>query len=168
MPDCPVESTGELSAEAGDFAGTGGHARGDAANACPPRSIPRDSADVVAAASEQSAACSSADYAPADSTADVQRLMTEYALGTIWAREGLDRRSRSLITVSAMIACGRHEELAMHLRAARRNGLTVAEIEELLLLAAIYCGAAQAAAAFRIAVHVLPGFGDSTREGESQ
>lgn len=165
MPDCPGELTGELRAEAGDFAGTGGHARRDGVSACPSRSTPLDVTHVLAAASTQSAWCSPADSATADSAADFQRLMTEYALETVWARQGLDPRSRSLITVSAMIACGRHEELAMHLRAARRNGLTVAEIKELLLLAAIYCGASQAAAAFRIAVHVLPGFVDSTREG---
>jgi 3-oxoadipate enol-lactonase/4-carboxymuconolactone decarboxylase len=88
-------------------------------------------------------------------TADFQELITRYAWGTIWTRPGLDRRSRSLITLTALIARGHHEELAMHLRAARRNGLTNDEIKELLLQTAIYCGVPDANSAFRIANQVL-------------
>lgn len=88
-------------------------------------------------------------------TADFQELITRYAWGTIWTRPGLDRRSRSLITLTAMVARGHHEELAMHLRAARRNGLTNDEIKELLLQTAIYCGVPDANTAFRIASQVL-------------
>jgi 3-oxoadipate enol-lactonase / 4-carboxymuconolactone decarboxylase len=88
-------------------------------------------------------------------TADFQELITRYAWGTIWTRPGLDRRSRSLITLTALIARGHHEELAMHLRAARRNGLTNDEIKELLLQTAIYCGVPDANSAFRIAREVL-------------
>jgi len=88
-------------------------------------------------------------------TADFQDLITRYAWGTIWTRPGLDRRSRSLITLTAMVARGHHEELAMHLRAARRNGLTNDEIKELLLQTAIYCGVPDANTAFRIANQVL-------------
>jgi 3-oxoadipate enol-lactonase/4-carboxymuconolactone decarboxylase len=91
-------------------------------------------------------------------TEDFQRLITEYAWGTIWTRQGLDRRSRSLITLTALVARGHHEELAMHLRAARRNGLTNDEIKELLLQTAIYCGVPDANTAFRIAVDVLSDF----------
>jgi 3-oxoadipate enol-lactonase/4-carboxymuconolactone decarboxylase len=88
-------------------------------------------------------------------TADFQDLITRYAWGTIWTRPGLDRRSRSLITLTALVARGHHEELAMHLRAARRNGVTHDEIKELLLQTAIYCGVPDANTAFRIANEVL-------------
>jgi 4-carboxymuconolactone decarboxylase len=88
-------------------------------------------------------------------TADFQDLITRYAWGDIWTRPGLDRRSRSLITLTALVARGHHEELAMHVRAARRNGVTVAEIKELLLQTAIYCGVPDANTAFRIASGVL-------------
>ena len=90
-----------------------------------------------------------------DFTRDFQELITSYAWGTIWTRPGLDRRSRSLITLTALVAGGHHEELAMHLRAARTNGLTVDEIKELLLQTAIYCGVPAANTAFRIAQQVL-------------
>jgi 3-oxoadipate enol-lactonase/4-carboxymuconolactone decarboxylase len=88
-------------------------------------------------------------------TADFQDLITEYAWGSIWTRPGLDRRSRSLITLTALVARGHHDELAMHLRAARTNGLTDDEIKELLLQTAIYCGVPDANSAFRIAQQVL-------------
>ena len=100
--------------------------------------------------------------ATTDFTADFQRLITEYAWGTIWTRPGLDRRSRSLIALTALVARGHHEELAMHLRAARRNGLTNDEIKELLLQTAIYCGVPDANTAFRIAADVLADFDDDT------
>ena len=90
-----------------------------------------------------------------DFTRDFQELITEYAWGTIWTRPGLDRRSRSLITLTALVARGHHEELAMHVRAALRNGLTVDEIKETLLQTAIYCGVPDANTAFRIAQQVL-------------
>ena len=88
-------------------------------------------------------------------TRDFQELITEYAWGTIWTRPGLDRRSRSLITLTALVARGHDEELAMHLRAALTNGLTVDEIKETLLQTAIYCGVPAANTAFRIAQQVL-------------
>jgi 3-oxoadipate enol-lactonase / 4-carboxymuconolactone decarboxylase len=88
-------------------------------------------------------------------TAEFQELITRYAWGTIWTRPGLDRRSRSLITLTALVARGHHEELAMHVRAARRNGLTNDEIKELLLQTAIYCGVPDANSAFRVADQVL-------------
>ena len=86
---------------------------------------------------------------------DFQAMITEYAWGTVWTRPGLDRRTRSLITITALVARGHHEELAMHLRAARRNGVTVEEIGETLLQSAIYCGVPDANTAFRIAREVL-------------
>jgi 3-oxoadipate enol-lactonase/4-carboxymuconolactone decarboxylase len=88
-------------------------------------------------------------------TRDFQELITEYAWGSTWTRPGLDRRSRSLITLTALVARGHHEELAMHLRAARTNGLSDDEIKELLLQTAIYCGVPDANTAFRIAQQVL-------------
>ena len=93
--------------------------------------------------------------AATDLTRDFQELITEYAWGSIWTRPGLDRRSRSMITLTALVARGHHEELAMHLRAARTNGLTVDEIKEVLLQTAIYCGVPDANTAFRIAQAVL-------------
>ena len=90
-----------------------------------------------------------------DFTRDFQELITTYAWGEIWTRPGLDRRSRSIITLTALIARGHDEELAMHLRAALRNGLTVDEIKEVILQSAIYCGVPDANTAFRIAQQVL-------------
>ena len=88
-------------------------------------------------------------------TADFQDLITRYAWGEIWARPGLDRRTRSCITLTALVALGRDEELAMHVRAALRNGLTADEIKEVLLQSAIYCGVPAANSAFAIAQRVL-------------
>jgi 4-carboxymuconolactone decarboxylase len=88
-------------------------------------------------------------------TRDFQELITRYAWGEIWTRPGLDRRMRSAITLTALIALGRDEELALHLRAAVRNGLTRDEIKEILLQSAIYCGVPAANSAFRIASQVL-------------
>ncbi|GAB6984369.1 bifunctional 3-oxoadipate enol-lactonase/4-carboxymuconolactone decarboxylase PcaDC [Nocardioides pyridinolyticus] len=96
-----------------------------------------------------------ASAATTDFTRDFQELITAYAWGEIWTRPGLDRRSRSMITLTALIARGHHEELAMHVRAALRNGLTVEEIKEVLLQSAIYCGVPDANTAFRIASAVL-------------
>jgi 3-oxoadipate enol-lactonase/4-carboxymuconolactone decarboxylase len=90
-----------------------------------------------------------------DLTREFQQFITEYAWGGIWTRPGLDRRSRSLITLTALVARGHHEELAMHVRAARTNGVTVEEIKELLLQTAIYCGVPDANTAFRIAQQAL-------------
>jgi 4-carboxymuconolactone decarboxylase len=88
-------------------------------------------------------------------TREFQELITEYAWGTIWTRPGLDRRSRSMITLTALVALGHEEELALHLRAARTNGLSVDEIKEVLMQTAIYCGVPAANTAFRIAQRVL-------------
>lgn len=88
-------------------------------------------------------------------TADFQDLITRYAWGDIWSRPGLDRRSRSVAVLTSLIAHGHHEELAMHVRAALRNGLTVDEIREVILQSAIYSGVPAANSAFRIADEVL-------------
>ena len=83
-------------------------------------------------------------------TAAFQDLITRYAWGEIWARPGLDRRTRSAITLMALIALNREHELAMHIRAALRNGLSREEIGEVLLQSAIYCGVPAANGAFAI------------------
>jgi 3-oxoadipate enol-lactonase/4-carboxymuconolactone decarboxylase len=88
-------------------------------------------------------------------TAPFQDLITRYAWGEIWTRPGLDRRTRSCVTLTALVAGGHHDELAMHVRAARTNGLTAEEIGEVLLQTAIYCGVPAANSAFAIANRVL-------------
>jgi 4-carboxymuconolactone decarboxylase len=88
-------------------------------------------------------------------TADFQDLITRYAWGEIWARPGLDRRTRSAITLTALIAAGRMDELPMHVRAALRNGLSEDEIKEVLLQTAVYCGVPAANTAFAVAARVL-------------
>ena len=88
-------------------------------------------------------------------TRPFQDLITRYAWGEIWTRPGLDRRTRSCITLTALVAHGHLEELAMHVRAARNNGLTPDEIGEVLLQTAIYCGVPAANAAFAVALRVL-------------
>ncbi|KOV61202.1 3-oxoadipate enol-lactonase [Streptomyces sp. MMG1121] len=86
---------------------------------------------------------------------DFQDFLTRYAWGEIWDRPGLDRRTRSCITLTALVAGGHLEELAFHVRAALRNGLTPDEIKEVLLQAAVYCGVPAANSAFRVAREVI-------------
>ncbi|MFB7558546.1 bifunctional 3-oxoadipate enol-lactonase/4-carboxymuconolactone decarboxylase PcaDC [Streptomyces brevispora] len=90
-----------------------------------------------------------------DFTDDFQELVTRYAWGEVWAREGLDRRMRSTVTLTALVASGHLESLAAHVSAALRNGLTPAEIREVLLQTAVYCGIPAAGAAFTIAQTVI-------------
>jgi 4-carboxymuconolactone decarboxylase len=90
-----------------------------------------------------------------DFTAAFQDFITRYAWGSVWARDGLDRRTRSCITLALLTALGREHELAMHVRAARTNGLTPEEISEVLLHTAIYAGVPAANAAYAIAQRVL-------------
>ena len=86
---------------------------------------------------------------------DFQDLLTRYAWGEIWTRPGLDRRTRSLITIAMLVALNRPEELALHLRAARNNGVTADEVKEVLLQSAIYCGIPAANSAFKLAQETL-------------
>lgn len=88
-------------------------------------------------------------------TADFQDFITRVAWGDVWSRPGLQRRERSIAVLSSLIALGHHEEFAMHLRAALRNGLTVDEIREVILQSAIYAGVPAANTAFRIANEVF-------------
>jgi 4-carboxymuconolactone decarboxylase len=90
-----------------------------------------------------------------DFTADFQDFITRYAWGEIWTRPLLDRRTRSCITLTALVAGGHLEELALHVRAAVRNGLSADEIKEVLLQAAVYCGVPAANSAFAVAQRVL-------------
>ncbi len=88
-------------------------------------------------------------------TAPFQDLITRYAWGEIWTRPGLDRATRSCVTIAMLVALGRFDELALHVRGARRNGVTEEEITEVLLHAAIYCGAPAANSAFAVAERAL-------------
>ena len=90
-----------------------------------------------------------------DLTAPFQELITRFAWGSVWARDGLDRRTRSAITLAVLTALGREQELELHVRAARRNGLTSEEIGEVLLHTAVYAGVPAANAAYAIAQRVL-------------
>jgi 4-carboxymuconolactone decarboxylase len=86
-----------------------------------------------------------------DFTRPLQRLVTEYCWGAIWSRPGLDRRTRSLLNIAMLTALGHQAELGLHVRGALRNGATTAEIQEVVLQAAIYCGVPAALNASRTA-----------------
>jgi 4-carboxymuconolactone decarboxylase len=88
-------------------------------------------------------------------TAAFQEFITRYAWGSVWTRQGLDRRTRSAVTLSVLTALGRENEIEMHVRGALRNGLAPAEIGEVLLHTAIYAGVPAANAAFAIAQRVI-------------
>jgi 4-carboxymuconolactone decarboxylase len=88
-------------------------------------------------------------------TADFQDFITRYAWGEIWSRPGLDRRIRSCITLAALVALGRFDELELHIRAAQRNGVANEEIKEVLLQCAVYCGVPAANSAFAVFQRVL-------------
>ncbi len=90
-----------------------------------------------------------------DAYVDFQDLLTRYAWGEIWTRPGLDKRTRSCITVAMLVALGQTDELKVHLRGAVNNGVTVDELKEVLLQSAIYCGIPAANTAFRIAAEIL-------------
>nr|WP_268245175.1 4-carboxymuconolactone decarboxylase [Zhihengliuella salsuginis] len=88
-------------------------------------------------------------------TAEFQEMITRYAWGTIWTRDGLDRVTRSAITLTAMIAGGYWDELEMHVHAAVRNGMSAEQIKEVFLQSAIYCSVPAANVAFKIGQRVL-------------
>lgn len=90
-----------------------------------------------------------------DFTADFQQLITRYAWGSVWTRPGLDRKTRSCLTVAMLATLGHHKELALHVRAALRNGVTKAEIAEVLMQVAVYAGVPAANAAFGVAREAL-------------
>jgi 4-carboxymuconolactone decarboxylase len=86
---------------------------------------------------------------------DFQEFLTRFAWGGVWTRPGLDRRTRSCITVAMLAALGRSEELALHVRGAINNGVTREELKEVLLQSAVYAGVPAANSAFRVAAEVL-------------
>lgn len=152
-----------LGAGAGGTGGAGATAAGDSSAGLPTASGPREaSRDDVREAGmtvrRQVLSDAHVDRANAkvdDFTADFQDLITRYAWGEIWTRPGLERRMRSAITLTAMIAGGHEAELAMHVKAALRNGLTRDEIKEVLLQSAIYCSVPSANTAFSVASQAL-------------
>ncbi len=97
-------------------------------------------------------------------TEDFQDFITRYAWGDVWARPGLERRGRSIATLAALVSLGAENEIGMHVRAARRNGLTPEEIKEVILHTAIYAGVPRANSAFAIAQRVFA----EEREAPSQ
>ncbi|MDR5854292.1 4-carboxymuconolactone decarboxylase [Caballeronia sp. LZ062] len=97
-----------------------------------------------------------------DLTSEFQNFITRYAWGEIWTREGLPRHTRSLITIAMMVALNRSEELALHLRAAKNNGVTQDEIKEVLMQTAVYCGVPAANSAFHLAQKI---FEEEARSG---
>ena len=89
----------------------------------------------------------------------MQHYITKNAWGDVWQREGLDLKTRSLVTVAMLIALGKQHELKGHVRGALNNGASVAEIQEVLLHASIYCGVPAAVEAYRSAAEVVDGPG---------
>jgi 4-carboxymuconolactone decarboxylase len=98
--------------------------------------------------------------------ADFQTFITETAWGSVWARPGLDRRTRSLVTIAILAAMGRHEELALHLRATRNTGVDLEELKEMLLHVAVYAGIPAANSAIAIAKSELGGTASDDGQGD--
>ncbi|MNQ38799.1 Carboxymuconolactone decarboxylase family protein [compost metagenome] len=96
--------------------------------------------------------------------AEFQEMITRHAWGDIWTRPGLPRHTRSLVTIAMLIGMNRNEELKLHLRAAANNGVTRAEIKEVLMQSAIYCGIPAANATFHLAASVWDELGVESRE----
>jgi 3-oxoadipate enol-lactonase/4-carboxymuconolactone decarboxylase len=142
-----LEAPNELAALLLDHARTGAHMRGMQVR----REVLGD------------AHVDAANAAITPETVDFQDFITRYAWGEIWTRPGLDRRTRSFVTLGTLIGAGHDNELAMHVRAALRNGLTRAEISELILHSAIYASVPSANSAFAIAREV---FAELDRSGE--
>ena len=102
-----------------------------------------------------------AEASKSEFTAEFQDLITRYAWGEIWTRPGLDRKTRSCMVLTAMMALGHWEEFRMHVRAGITNGLTADDIKEVILQAAIYCGVPVANHAFKEAAEVIADLGKS-------
>ena len=93
--------------------------------------------------------------ATTDFTADFREFITRCAWGAVWSRDGLDRRTRSILTLAVLTALGREDEIALHVRGALANGLTPQEISEILIHTAVYAGVPAANAAFAVCHRVL-------------
>ncbi|TQR85269.1 4-carboxymuconolactone decarboxylase [Mycobacterium hodleri] len=89
----------------------------------------------------------------------IQELVTEYCWGEVWSREGLDRQTRSMLNLAMLTALNRSHELGVHVRGAMNNGVTPAQIQEVLIQAAVYVGAPAALESFRVAERVLKEMG---------
>ena len=98
-----------------------------------------------------------------DFDADYQRYITENAWGTIWARPGLDKKTRHMLTIAMLAALGKHDELAMHIRATRNTGVTPEELREVLLHVSVYAGVPAANSAFAIAKRVYKEIEEGTK-----
>jgi 4-carboxymuconolactone decarboxylase len=96
----------------------------------------------------------------------MQELVTEYCWGEIWTREGLPRKTRSLINLAMITALNRPHELKLHIRGALRNGCTKEEIQEVFLQCAIYCGVPAAIDSFRVAQAVLSEEDNTSNESD--
>jgi 4-carboxymuconolactone decarboxylase len=102
-----------------------------------------------------------------DFDADFQRLITEFAWGTVWASDGLDRQTRHMLTIAILAALGKESELAMHIRATQNTGVTPEQIKEVLHQVAIYAGVPAANSAFATAKKVYQELGTNlNKEGE--
>lgn len=101
-----------------------------------------------------------------DLDADFQRFITETAWGSVWARPGLDRTTRHLLTIAMLAALGKEHELAMHLRATRNTGVTREQVKEVLLQVAVYAGVPAANSAFSIAKQVYSELDSEDGQGE--
>jgi 4-carboxymuconolactone decarboxylase len=101
-----------------------------------------------------------------DFTRDFQEYITRVAWGSVWTRPGLDRRTRSAITLTALTALGREGELEIHVRGALRNGLTPDEISEILIHTSVYAGVPAANAAFAIAQRVIASEAEAEAEAD--
>ncbi|MEK9795511.1 MAG: 4-carboxymuconolactone decarboxylase [Alphaproteobacteria bacterium] len=97
---------------------------------------------------------------------DYQRLITESAWGSVWTREGLTRRERSLLVIAFMAALGHHDELAMHIRATANTGASPQDVKEVLLMTAIYAGVPAANAAIVVAKRTFSEMGVDLGEPE--
>ncbi len=95
-----------------------------------------------------------AEAAKSDLDADFQRLITETAWGSVWSRDGLDKKTRHLLTIAMLAALGHHKELAMHIRACTNTGVSREDVKEVLLQVAVYAGIPAANAAFAVAKRV--------------
>lgn len=102
--------------------------------------------------------------AATDFTRPIQELVTEYCWGTVWSREGLGRRERSLINLAMLTSLNRGHEFSVHVRGALRNGVTVDEIREVLLQTAVYVGVPAALESFRIAAEAISAYEAETAE----
>jgi 4-carboxymuconolactone decarboxylase len=101
-----------------------------------------------------------------DFTADFQKFVTEWCWGELWNRPGLDRKTRSILNLAMLTALNRPNEVRLHLRGALNNGVTAAEIKEIILQAAVYCGVPAALDTLKIATEILREHPQKTNGGQ--